>query len=226
MVFGTPHHLPIAHDAEFAQAWLIVAARRWGCQRWEEAVMDKQSVTRAERGSAPAKGTLPACEDQRARLRAIRKLVEENNQSCLGTETIVCQIYMESRFDSCAQAEGSSARGLMQLLKVANRELFRLDNLHKASGARRPEAELYREADAFHDSAAFIDEATNIRTGTRYLQVLIDKARREGSPDPIAEAYKDYRGVGNGIYYRKIRAAADRLKREPDSVEVLRELVG
>jgi hypothetical protein len=187
--------------------------------------MDKGAVRTVEQGSAPAKGAPPAQAEQLARLRAIRKLVEENNQSCLGTETIVCQIYMESRFDSCAQAEGSSARGLMQLLKVANRELCRLDNLHKPSGARRPEAELYREADAFHDSPAFIDEATNIRAGTRYLQALIDKAKREGSADPIAEAYKDYRGVSNGIYYRKIRAAADRLKREPDNVAVLRELV-
>jgi hypothetical protein len=187
--------------------------------------MDKQSLTKVEQGSAPAKGALPAQEEQRARLRAIRKLVEENNQSCLGTETIVCQIYMESRFDRCAQAEGSSARGLMQLLKVANRELFRLDNLRKPLHTRQSEAALYRSADAFHDSAAFIDEATNIRTGTRYLQALIDKARREGSADPIAEAYKDYRGVRNGIYYQKILAAADRLKRDPDGVEALLELV-
>jgi hypothetical protein len=191
----------------------------------EEAAMDKQSAPTVERGSSSAKGAMPTQEEERTRLRAIRKLVEENNQSCLSTEMIVCQIYMESRFDSCAQAEGSSARGLMQLLKVANREIFRLDNLRQPAGARRPEAELYREADAFHDSATFIDEATNIRTGTRYLQALIDKAKREGSADPIAEAYKDYRGVRNGIYYRKIRAAADSLKREPDAVEVLRKLV-
>lgn len=162
--------------------------------------------------------------EQLARLRAIRKLVEENNQSCLSTELIVCQIYMESRFDSCAQAEGSSARGLMQLLKVANRELCRLDNLRKPWDARRPEAVLYRDADLFHDSPAFVDEATNIRLGTRYLQALIDKAKREGSADPVAEAYKDYRGVRNGVYYQKIRAAAEKLKRDPDSIEALRLL--
>jgi hypothetical protein len=188
--------------------------------------MDKQVGKGVERGSAPARGSMPTREAQRARLQAIRKLVEQNNASCLPTEMIVCQVYMESRFDSCAQAEGSSARGLMQLLKVANRELFRIDNLRKPFGARRPEEALYREADAFHDSPAFIDEATNIRTGTRYLQTLIDKAKREGSADPVAEAYRDYRGVRNGIYYRKIRAAADRLKTAPDDVDVLRELVG
>ena len=55
---------------------------------------------------------------------------------------------------------------------------------------------------------------------------MIDKARREGSADPIAEAYKDYRGVRNGVYYRKICAAAERLKRDPDGVEVLRTMIG
>jgi len=186
--------------------------------------MDKQADSNVERGSAPGTGAAAAPDDQLARLRAIRKLVEENNQSCLSTDMIVCQIYMESRFDKGAAAEGSSARGLMQLLKVANRELFRLDNLHKPAGARRPEAELYREADAFHASPAFIDEATNIRTGTRYLQTLIDKARRDGSADPVAEAYKDYRGVRNGIYYEKIRAAADSLRSNPYSLAALKLL--
>lgn len=160
-----------------------------------------------------------ACPDLRTRLQQIRELVAANNRSCLPHELIVCQIYMESRFDACAQPEGSSARGLMQLLKVANRELFRLDNLKKPPAERCPEAELYVRADAFHDSPAFVDEATNIQSGTRYLQLLIDRAKAARFPDPIAEAYKDYRGVRNGIYYSKIRAAADRLKRDPDGVE-------
>jgi hypothetical protein len=188
--------------------------------------MDEQADHKEERGSAPGTGAVPPREEQLARLRAIRKLVEENNQSCLSTEMIICQIYMESRFDKDAEAEGSSARGLMQLLRVANRELYRLDNLHKPFSMRRPEDVLYREADAFHASPAFLDEATNIRTGTRYLQALIDKARREGCTDPIAEAYKDYRGVRNGVYYQKIRAAADRLKRAPDDVDALRVSIG
>ena len=186
--------------------------------------MDKQMISTAERGSAPGTGSSQRDDARLARLRAIRKLVEANNQSCLGTDRIDCQLYMESRFDSCAQADGSSARGLMQLLKVANRELFRLDNLCKPPGARLPEASLYAQADAFHASPAFIDEATNVRTGTRYLQALIDKARREGQADPIAEAYKDYRGVRNGLYYQKIKAAADQLKRQPESLAALRQL--
>jgi len=165
-----------------------------------------------------------ACPDLRTRVREIRELVAANNRSCLPHELIVCQIYMESRFDACAQPAGSSARGLMQLLKVANRELFRLDNLKKPLAERCPEDELYARADAFHDSPAFIIEATNIECGTRYLQLLIDRARAARCPDPVAEAYKDYRGVRNGIYYKKIRAAADRLKRDPDGVEAFAAL--
>jgi hypothetical protein len=161
------------------------------------------------------------CTTPLARLREIRRLVHDNNRSCLPDELIVCQIYMESRFDACAQPAGSSARGLMQLLKVANRELFRLDNLCKPPSQRCAEPALYAEADAFHASPAFIDEATNIRMGTRYLQVLIDRARREKRADPVAEAYMDYRGVRNGVYYRKICAAAERLERNPDDVEAL-----
>jgi hypothetical protein len=164
------------------------------------------------------------CAAPLARLREIRRLVHENNRSSLPDEMIVCQIYMESRFDACAQPAGSSARGLMQLLKVANRELFRLDNLCKPASQRCPEAVLYAEADAFHASPAFIDEATNIRMGTRYLQVLIDRARREHRADPVAEAYMDYRGVRNGVYYRKIRAAAEKLERDPDDVEALQAM--
>lgn len=164
------------------------------------------------------------CTEPLARLREIRRLVHENNRSCLPDELIVCQIYMESRFDSCAQPAGSSARGLMQLLKVANRELFRLDNLCKPTSQRCAEPALYAEADAFHASPAFIDEATNIQMGTRYLQALIDRARREKRTDPIVEAYMDYRGVRNGIYYRKIRAAAERIKRDPDDFGALRAM--
>lgn len=163
--------------------------------------------------------------DDSARLREIRALVEANNQSSIGTDMIICQIYMESRFDKNARAQGSSARGLMQLLKAPVRELARLKNLQKPRKERRPEAELYREADAFHDSPELLDEATNIRTGTAYLQALIDKNSAAGSSDPVADAYKDYRGIRNGIYYRKLEDAAEKLKASPESMEVLRDMV-
>ena len=163
--------------------------------------------------------------DDSVRLREIRTLVEANNQSDIGTDLIICQIYMESRFDANANAQGSSARGLMQLLKAPIRELYRLENLKKPRKERRPEADLYRDADAFHSGTELVDEAVNIRTGTAYLKALIDKRTADGSDDPVAEAYKDYRGLRNGIYYAKIKAASEKLKAHSESMEVLREMV-
>ena len=160
-----------------------------------------------------------------ARLREIRTLVEANNRSSLPTELIICQIYMESRFDKNARSDGSSARGLMQLLKAPIRELYRLENLKKPWRQRRREADLYREADAFHDSDQILDEATNIRVGTAYMQALIEKRTADHSADPVGEAYKDYRGVRNGIYYSKIKAAAEKLTANPESMQVLRDMV-
>jgi uncharacterized Zn-binding protein involved in type VI secretion len=80
-------------------------------------------------------------------------------------------------------------------------------------------------ADALHDSPDLVDEATNIRIGTSYLQALIDKRTADHSADPIAEAYKDYRGLRNGIYYTKIKKAADNLAAKPESMQVLRDIV-
>lgn len=160
-----------------------------------------------------------------ARLREIRTLVEANNRSSLSTELIICQIYMESRFDRNARSDGSSARGLMQLLRAPIRELYRLQNLKKPWRERRPEADLYREADEFHDSDQILDEATNIRVGTAYMQALIEKRTAGHAVDPVVEAYKDYRGVRNGIYYSKIKAAAERLTTTPESMQVLRDMV-
>lgn len=163
--------------------------------------------------------------DDSARLREIRALVVANNHSSLSTDTVICQIYMESRFDKDAHAQGSSARGLMQLLKAPVRELARLNNLKKPRKERRPERDLYRDADAFHDSPGFVDEALNIQTGTQYLQALIDNHSSLDTQAALEEAYKDYRGVRNGIYYRKISAAADKLTAEPDNMQILREMV-
>lgn len=163
--------------------------------------------------------------DDSARLREIRALVEANNRSSLATDLIICQIYMESRFDKDAHAQGSSARGLMQLLRAPVRELARIENLAKPRKSRRPDADLYREADAFHDSPGFVDEATNIQTGTAYLQALIDKRASSDPATAVEEAYKDYRGIRNGIYYRKIKAAADKLQVNPGSMQILREMV-
>ncbi|AUH53427.1 transglycosylase [Chromobacterium sp. ATCC 53434] len=161
--------------------------------------------------------------DDSARLKEIRKLVEENNQSSMPTDVIICHIYMESRFDSNPHAAGSSAKGLMQLLKAPIREMYRLENMKKPKSERLPDAQVFQKADAFHNGPSLIDEAINIQTGTKYLQLLIDNEKRKGAADPIAEAYKDYRGVRNGIYYKKIKSMADNLKGNPDSMQVLRD---
>ncbi|WP_229261177.1 PAAR domain-containing protein [Duganella levis] len=69
-----------------------------------------------------------------------------------------------------------------------------------------------------------------LRTGPTLLNWLAESISR-GAPsgaDPqqaIDEAYKDYRGVRNGIYYRKIKAAADKLVDKPDSMQILRNMV-
>lgn len=163
--------------------------------------------------------------DTAARLREIRALVAANNRSSVDTDTLICQIYMESRFEANAKAQSSSARGLMQLLKAPVRELYRLENLKKPRVERLEESELYRQADAFHASQQLVDEAINIQTGTRYLEHLVQKHTRKAAADPIAEAYKDYRGLRNGVYYRKIKAAAEKLRANPESMPVLREMV-
>jgi soluble lytic murein transglycosylase-like protein len=163
--------------------------------------------------------------DDSARLREIRTLVEANNKSGLDKNLIVCQIYMESRFDSNASAIGSSARGLMQLLKAPVRELYRIKNNELPHTARQPESTLYAQADHFHNSPQFIDEATNISTGTEYLGLLVKNATNNGEPDPVAKAYIKYRGITNGIYYRKIKSCADRLKADPENMQILRDMV-
>lgn len=160
-----------------------------------------------------------------ARLREIRTLAEANNRSGLSTELIICQIYFESRFDKNAHSDGSSARRLMQLLKAPVRGLYRLENLKKPWRQRRREADLFREADGFHDSEQFVHEASNIRVGTDFLRALIEGRTAERSADPIGEAYKDYRGVRNGVYYCKIKLAAEKLKANPKSMQVLRDMV-
>ncbi|MHA7846351.1 lytic transglycosylase domain-containing protein [Serratia sp. D1N4] len=187
----------------------------------KKAIKTHEAKLTPKKEAKPEKVTV----DETARLREIRKLVEKNNASTLSTDLIICHIYMESRFDKDAHGQGSSARGLMQLLKAPVRELYRMENLNLPRKERRPEPVVYKEADVFHNGPSFVDEATNIRTGTTYLQLLLDKRNKDGSADPIAEAYKDYRGVRNGIYYKKIKAAADKLKSAPESMEILRDMV-
>lgn len=84
---------------------------------------------------------------------------------------------------------------------------------------------LYTEADHSHDSAQFVEDATNVQTGTEYLALLVRNAQGTAATDAVAAAYIKYRGVSNGIYYRKIKACADRLKDDPENMQLLRDMV-
>ena len=163
--------------------------------------------------------------DDAKRLREIRVLVKGNNRSQIEDDIIICQIYMESRFDAHVQSDSSTARGLMQLLRGTVRELYRLENLKLSRVQRRSDTDVFAAADRYHDSPEFLDEAKNIEAGTSYLQILIDRERSKGAVDPISEAYKDYRGVRNGIYFAKIKAAAEKLAKAPEDMEILRGMV-
>ncbi|SDZ29931.1 hypothetical protein SAMN04487939_13410 [Lysobacter sp. yr284] len=164
--------------------------------------------------------------DPAARLREIRKLVVAHNKSDVDDDVIICQIYMESRFarDPINEA-GSSAKGLMQLLKISVREIYRVRDLALPKAQRTPEKELYKRADTFHASSAMVDEGTNIAMGTEYLQMLINVQKKKKAADPIAEAYKEYRDKDNGVYYKKISDAAALLKKNPESMQVLLDMV-
>lgn len=187
----------------------------------------KKVAHKAQAKLTPKADTKPvkAVVDETARLKEIRALVKANNLSTVDDDVIICQIYMESRFDSNPTTDGSTAKGLMQLLKAPIRELYRLQNLKLPRHGRPDDAAVFKEADKFHDSDKLLDEATNIQTGTRYLQLLIDRETAKAVDDPIAEAYKDYRGLRNGVYYRKIKAGAAELAKQPDSMDVLRNMV-
>ena len=62
--------------------------------------------------------------DDSARLKEIRTLVQDNNRSTLDENLVICQIYMESRFDASAGAS-HNAKGLMQMQKQAVQQIYK-----------------------------------------------------------------------------------------------------
>lgn len=188
----------------------------------------KKTVIHKQRAALTPKADTKPVEvvvDDSVRLKEVRALVKSNNRSQVDDNVIICQIYMESRFDPNPHTEGSSARGLMQLLKAPIREFYRIENLKKPHVQQQKDAVVFAEADRFHDGHQLLDPATNIQAGTKYLQLLIDRETKKGAADPVAEAYKDYRGLRNGVYYNKIKAASEKLAQSPDSMAVLRDMV-
>ncbi|MBV6325263.1 transglycosylase SLT domain-containing protein [Duganella violaceipulchra] len=158
--------------------------------------------------------------DDSTRLIQIRALVEANNKSTLSTDLIICQIYMESRFDARAGAT-QDAHGLMQMQRKGVQQVFKYRKQkllgHMPSDAQTKAA--FAEGATLHASDSIYDEATNIGLGTEYMQYWADT-----SPS-VAAAYARYRGVANGIYYKKISACAERLQADPTSMKILREMV-
>jgi soluble lytic murein transglycosylase-like protein len=170
----------------------------------------------------PKSDTTPATVpvDDSARLREIRQLVKANNKSTLDDNLVICQIYMESRFDSNASPGGSTAKGLMQMTKGAVQQVYKY-RAQKTLGHMPSDAQthqLFAEAAAVHSSSQLTDDATNIGLGTEYMQYWIEKAHS------VDGAYKLYRGLSNGIYYQKIKGCADKLRADPESMQSLRDM--
>lgn len=176
--------------------------------------MEPKPATKAQ-----AAQLAPATDDS-ARLAQIRSLVEANNKSTLNTDLIICQIYMESRFDARAGAR-QDAHGLMQMERQGVQQVFKYRKQkelgHMPSDAQTKAA--FAEGSAMYDSAAIFDEATNIQLGTEYMQYWLDT-----SPS-IQAAYARYRGLSNGIYYKKISTSAARLHDDPTNMQILRDMV-
>ncbi|MFJ4194003.1 lytic transglycosylase domain-containing protein [Pseudomonas sp. NPDC089534] len=156
--------------------------------------------------------------DDSQRLREIRKLVEANNRSTIDTNTVICQIYMESHFDANAGLGKHSARGLMQMQKPAVQQVYKYRK--KKELGRSPSdpqtQEAFKAGAEFYDSPAIWDEAQNIQIGTEYMQYWLDIS------SSTEEAYKKYRGIPNGVYYRKISDCAKKLAANPNSMDILR----
>lgn len=161
--------------------------------------------------------------DDAKRLKEIREVVKTNNLSSLSNDLIICQIYMESRFDARAGENLHSAHGLMQMQKNAVRQVYKY-RLQKRKGGRMPgdkeTQEAFAEADAFYNSEKIYDESENVKIGTEYMQYWIDKNKSD-----VDAAYKSYRGKSNGVYYKKIKEYADKLALQPENMQLLRDMV-
>ena len=159
-------------------------------------------------------------EPEIVRLREIRQLVKDNNQSTLDENVIICQIYMESRFDANA-GTNHDAKGLMQMQKNAVRQVYKYRKQKELGhmSSDKVTAEVFKEADKFHASPSIFDQSTNIQLGTEYMQYWLDNTKT------TEEAYKKYRGKTDGIYFKKIKTAADNLSKDPESMQILFDMV-
>lgn len=170
------------------------------------------------------------------RLQKIRCLVVSNNKSKMSSSMVICQIYKESKFDQysgTAKAKYGkvhAAKGLMQLQLGAIKQVLQNDlesSLgHKVRADKPDEMQSFNEskknAKQIYDSEDILDEATNIRYGTQYLQYLIDKG---GSEKAGYELYRGPQEPGED-YYGRISNCARLLDKEPNNVKILYKLHG
>jgi hypothetical protein len=169
------------------------------------------------------------------RLQQIRCLVASNNKSKMSSSMVICQIYKESKFDQYAGTAKAkygkvhAAKGLMQLQLGAISQV--LQNDLESSLGHKVRADKPDEMKAFNDSKKnakqlydvdIVDEATNIRYGTQYLQYLIDKA---GSEKAGYELYRGPQEPGED-YYGRIKSCASLLDKDPNNVKILYKLHG
>jgi len=187
------------------------------------ATADKKVIKHHAARLTPKADTKPVTVqvDDSARLRQIRRLVRENNRSSLDENLVICQIYMESRFDANAEVSKSGARGLMQTTLDSVKQVYKRRK-QKELGHMPSDKQTHEEfavGEAMHDSPQIFDESTNIQLGTEYMQYCID------STASIVDAYIKYRHLSNGIYYQKIRACAEKLGTAPESMQLLRDMV-
>lgn len=160
--------------------------------------------------------------DDAKRLKEIRAIVKNSNLSSLDDNLIICQVYMESRFNERSGEKEHSARGLMQMQRNAVRQVYKY-RVKKNTGKSARDKDLpdiYAKADAFYNSEKIYEESDNIKIGTEYMQYWIDRNKND-----IVQAYKDYRGKENGIYYNKIKVCADKLSGDPNNMQLLRDMV-
>jgi len=127
---------------------------------------------------------------------------------------------MESRFDGRAGAT-HDAKGLMQMQLNAVRQVFKYRKQKELGHmpSDKETTDLFAQAKVFHSSKLVMDEATNIQLGTEYMQYWLDNT------DSVENAYKRYRGKNDGIYYSKIKSAADKLASDPELIQILRDMV-
>jgi len=175
----------------------------------------------AKKPLTPKADTAPAkiVVDDNQRLKEIRRLVIAHNQSTIDTDTIICQIYMESHFDAKAGLNKHSARGLMQMQEPAVKQVYKYRKKKELgrSPSDKEKDVAFAAGAAFYASPSIWDEVENIKIGTEYMQYWLD------TTSSIEEAYKKYRGKTNGVYYKKISACVKKLAANPDSMQILRD---